>query len=506
MRDDGQGIADAATLLAFGRSEWDETTQTVEDAAGMGCYALAGGGATIRSRVEGGEGWEVTLDADHFTGKKSATVRRAENAPKPHGTEVSFGWARPARYQSDPVHRIVRYFPLPVTINGAAAEQTEYLGDAVATEIAAGARIGVMRTPNRVYKGADDRLCFHGRPVRASSLPRTPDRNAHSWEVRAEILDASRIPLVLPARNDVVESPGLRALEAAAQLAIWRAMRAAGATTDHRFWNEAFEAGIELAIPPAEAARWKPEAAEHEIETHYRAPGKPLRSAAGALVGPASDGPTDAMLARAAELNPELAERLISADNGLEGYPWYDALDRITRVQAIGIDANGNEQRLTDNEEDTRLPETIRAERIVLRLTVARGDGREARLDVESDVALHQPDDYWGGLDEVTVIVPTAPRLGVERLARMLLEAYFIASDDTSADSYETQKDAFIEDAEELATRTLINDIEAVRQRIRSVISDRVAWYVPSGKKLQIAVEPDGEGCRKIEIEISDAA
>ncbi len=40
VRDNGQGIADFATLLDLGKSGWDESMESVEDPAGVGVFCL----------------------------------------------------------------------------------------------------------------------------------------------------------------------------------------------------------------------------------------------------------------------------------------------------------------------------------------------------------------------------------------------------------------------------------------------------------------------------------
>ena len=46
-RDDGHGIADMDKLVTFGASAWDERTDLVENAAGMGVFSLASRGVTV---------------------------------------------------------------------------------------------------------------------------------------------------------------------------------------------------------------------------------------------------------------------------------------------------------------------------------------------------------------------------------------------------------------------------------------------------------------------------
>ena len=62
ISDNGHGIADPATLLSFGQSDWSVETARAEDPAGMGIFSLARRRTRIasRPRSRGGEeaaGW-----------------------------------------------------------------------------------------------------------------------------------------------------------------------------------------------------------------------------------------------------------------------------------------------------------------------------------------------------------------------------------------------------------------------------------------------------------------
>ena len=89
VTDDGRGIADPATVLAFGESQWSEATTQSEDPAGMGVYSFAQKGAEITSTPEKGPAWKAVLTPEHFTGEKPAEVIRIARGHTP-GTSISF--------------------------------------------------------------------------------------------------------------------------------------------------------------------------------------------------------------------------------------------------------------------------------------------------------------------------------------------------------------------------------------------------------------------------------
>ena len=89
VTDDGRGIADPATVLAFGESQWSEATTQSEDPAGMGAYSFAQKGAEITSTPEKGPAWKAVLTPEHVTGRENR--RGHQDRPRAHaGTSISF--------------------------------------------------------------------------------------------------------------------------------------------------------------------------------------------------------------------------------------------------------------------------------------------------------------------------------------------------------------------------------------------------------------------------------
>src|SRR3546814_2824023 len=64
-------------------------------------------------------------------------------------------------------------------------------------------------------------------------------------------------------------------------------------------------------------------------------------------------------------------------------------------------------------------------------------------------------------------------------LVDLLDGACFCASDDREADSWDTQHDRFLLDAQEMATRLLLGDEAALLERLRAVLAYRTQWFVP---------------------------
>ena len=89
VSDDGRGIGDPRTLLAFGRSGWPKDLHGAEHPAGMGIFSLARRSPRIRSRVAGRAAWSVQLGEDHFVGRAPAAVAADPHWARDHGTDVT---------------------------------------------------------------------------------------------------------------------------------------------------------------------------------------------------------------------------------------------------------------------------------------------------------------------------------------------------------------------------------------------------------------------------------
>ena len=133
VTDDGHGITHPHWLLEFGRSEWRGRTR-LEKAEGIGFFTLAGCAdkypvhVESRARVAGQPedvAWQMTLSRCGFDG--SAIVQaRPDNDPGLEKTGTRVTWHTDESIGAGTVAALVRYFPLPVEVNGEAADQVAY--------------------------------------------------------------------------------------------------------------------------------------------------------------------------------------------------------------------------------------------------------------------------------------------------------------------------------------------------------------------------------------------
>ena len=269
VTDDGSGVGDAAVLLSFGETGWDEATALNEDAAGMGLASLARRGCRVSSRqaVSRGvpaPGWRITLSPAHFLGEENAIPLPDNGAPYPNGTAISFKGNETLDAIEGALARAALHYPLPVTFNGRPKDRRAFLDGAVHVEPWRGIMFGAFKNGCRGYNDPD--LNFHGLtlPVR---LPHIVTLDRGTWTVRADVGTCPELELVLPARKEAVETPFLEEMREAARLAIFRAVTHADPAPRLAYedWKRARDAGIHLPVPPAELHPWLPGTADGRL-------------------------------------------------------------------------------------------------------------------------------------------------------------------------------------------------------------------------------------------------
>ena len=500
VTDDGAGIEDPAVLLSFGENGWSDDLVAREDAAGMGIVSLAHRGCRIASRPRtpnghAGHGWSVDLEPEHFTGQSDARVRPDDTAPHPSGTAVQFHAAETADAIYTAVANAARHYPRPVVLEGIPGtepitlERRAFLDGSVHAEGWNGLVFGVLR--DRWRGSFEPDLNFFGLtlPVR---LPTVETIHGGIWSVRADVRDCPGLELVLPARKEAVENTFVAGMRKAARLAIYRAM---AAEPDPRpafaDWTRAREAGIELAPPPQVLRPWRPAIADVD---DWREPPRPAPVGGDALIMACDPDPPEAQaLWRTAE-RAGIAGRLFEADRRLEGYGWYDALDRVTGIDTE-VTANGKAWSLDKFPVPGRTgaaaaPLPARPDAIRMALAVRTADGRTHALHLPTDLVF--AGEAWSWVGEALPLVTRNSALEPHRLAELLRLGFFSSSDDADADSHETQAVRFDEEALHIATRLLCNEDSALVLSIAETVRRELFWLVPPDRTVQIFItRPD---------------
>ena len=486
VTDDGAGIADPAVLLSFGENGWSEDLARREDAAGMGFLSLARRGCTVASRTRSGPGWRVDLTPAHFLGEEEAEVLPDADAPKPHGTAVRFRTEEAREVIRRTLENAARHYPLTVALNGEVLPRRNFLENAVHTESWRGLTFGVSTGRSR-YRDEPD-LNFHGLivPVR---LPTVHPVDGPAWSVRAEVENCPELELVLPARKEAVETPFLDEMREAARTAVYRAMAKTDPAPVAAFeeWKRARAAGVELPVPAPALRPWRPPIAD--INNWLAGPSpEPLPEDA-LLMDLSLEPPEAQALWRAAERGG-MAPRLFEADRRFEGYAWYDALSRITGVETR-IVGNGETRLLADYQtppdrsgppvEPLPRPDAIR-----MSLGVEFPDGTSETLALDADIAF--AGEAWAWLADTRPLVTADSAIEPAELTDVLREAFFSPSDESDADSWETQRARFEEEATHLAIGLLCSEEEALRRTIAEAVRRELSWLMPRDSEVTITV------------------
>ena len=515
VTDDGAGIVDPAVLLSFGENGWSEDLVRREDAAGMGMLSLARRGCTVSSRPratdgEPAPGWRVELLPAHFLGEAEAEVHTDDTAPWPHGTAVAFqaSGSENAVTIRRAIEHAARHYPLPVTFEdvpdtpagGEPLDRRAFLDGALHVERWRGLVFGAFKDRWNGFGLNDPDINFHGLTISAH-LPRVESVTGECWTVGADIVDCPDLEFVLPARKEPVETPFLEEMREAARLAIYRAM-AADPDPRPSFADRkrAHEADIDISPPPPELLPWRPGLADVD---DWREP--PRRQPVGPdalLVACDSEPPEDQALWRAAERNG-IAGRLFEPDRRLEGYAWYDAIERVSAIhievtvdgRTCALDAyapsGGVHRRL---EPVQQRPEAIR-----IGLAVTPREGPRRIVDLDADLAF--AGDAWSWAADALPLVTPDSDLEPWQLAQLMRAAFFSASDDADADSWETQRNAFETEALHAATKLLVSDDQARITTIADAVTRDLFWLIPHDRGAEISVRD-----RKVTVTLGEPA
>ncbi|MDE0048794.1 MAG: hypothetical protein OXO52_03345 [Rhodospirillales bacterium] len=497
VTDDGFGIADPAVLLSFGESGWDAATARREDPAGMGVYALSKRGCVISSRpatagIAPMPGWRVQLTPECFLGKQEAGIVACEDAPLPSGTAITFLADQSGEGIRAAFAAAARHCPLAVTVNGEAVARKAFLDGAVHVERWRGLSFGVF--DSRFHGFNEPNLNFHGLSL-SVFLPTVDTIDGGTWSVLGDVDACPELELVLPARREAVQTPFLDEMRKAARIAIYRAMRRADRTPAlaHNHFTAAREAGIDMPIAPAVLRPWRPGIADIDDWRDTPSP-EPVRP--GTLVMAVDAEIQDQQCFWRAAERDGIAGRLFEADRRLEGYGWYDAL---ARVEGVRIDVTGagvthpldalraGEEPSADAATAPGLPDTLaRPDAIHMHLNIVHRDGPPETIAVPADVAFIGEEGTW--VEDAHPLVTRDSDLQPSGLCQLLQAAYFSASDDPDADSHETQRRRFREDATHLAIRLLASEEEARRHTIAEAVWREILWVMPRDREVSIRV------------------
>lgn len=497
VQDNGHGIADPSVLLFFGQSAWDEDLVRRERAAGMGLACLARRGCSVSSRARvpsspHDAGWRMSLEPNHFLGKTAATVVSDEAAPSPFGTCVTFHATESSNALRGAVAAASRYAPLRVSFNGTELTRRDFLQAALHRENWNGVTLGVIKSGQPLYNKPD--LNFHGLTLNVR-LPRVKSLDGELWTARADVVDCQEIELVLPTRKEAVQNAFLQELREESRLAIYRAL--APVDPPPRFAYEdrvrAANAGIDLPAPPVALRRWRPRTAD---VNEWRRDTELVPVGPDSIIVEYDADPPDTQTFYRTARRAKLAQILFEADRRLAGYAWYDKLPRLTDVNThIEIDGVAYTERELRRKfraaryGDDAFGPRDRATRIVTTVSVARPDGTQDTNRYMADIALL--DKEFDVLSDPPPVIIAGSDISAHELAQLLRRAYFCPSDDSEADSYESQSNQFDDAALHVALKHVASAEEAIRTAIAQVVRREIQQLLPWDRHADITISGD---------------
>ena len=489
IQDNGSGVKDPQALLGFGHSDWNSDISSQEDPAGMGIYSLSRRqNVSIASHcAESGAAWQVDLEEDHFVGARPADVIRLDAAQTPAGTRVSFASGQDARRA---IREAVRYYPLPVTVNGEPMDQEDFLAKMQYVEEWEGLRIGV--NSGRDYRHSHA-VNFHGLTIMGGKVTETVRSKGNIWHASIDVIDCPQLELTLPARQEVVDSPFNREVKTACRRAIYRAMLASGehVQVSRRVFEEANSMGIALPEAKPLLYRWQPETADSSATpqgSNRQEDPLDVSSPQGfSLMAADLDPPAGHSLQRGISLTqPQWT--LLEPDRDYAGYQWYDQLSLVTEINTAATTTGGASAEIPMRSTEVK---TVgdRVDSITIRLNVTdRQPAAQRDLEVETDVAFWTEE--YGPMDDADVILTEDTNLTVEELSQMLMDAFFRSSDDKDADSFETQQDYAETESLSMARRYLQSKTEALRQILTTQAHRHLRYEIPDGWTAVITIQP----------------
>lgn len=479
IADDGAGIDNPEVLLTLGESEWESSTVSSEDPAGMGFFSLAGRGGQISSRD-----WSVELLPEHFNGQVSASV---VSSPSRRGTAITVPVeAREETHLEKLVTKVVEYYPLPVEFNGTELPRENFLGCAVYVESWRGLNLGVFSSSTR----HDSRINFYGITL-TEELPVVAQVSFGSpaWTICINVVNCPQLKLVLPARQEVVQNAFLEEVRQEGLAVIYRYIATQeGHRLPYHRWREAQELGIDLPEPLAQLYPYQPSLCDSYRDSFSLELAEVPESAL-LISFEAFEVYREQVFWRA--YSQSMTYLALKPQSEFAGYSWYENIPVLSDYRVV-FTVDGEE--LTQEEFERRYNDELFIEvgRIVLYAKVEKLDG-VVEFVLPTDIYFLGEQWSWLSVEDIPIVLTHGATISPEDLAELLEECFFLPNDDYDADSYETQLAQFQEEATKRALSLLVSEKEAVKTQINTILErEMVRWHVPENWRVEVAISRDG--------------
>ena len=120
-------------------------------------------------------------------------------------------------------------------------------------------------------------------------------------------------------------------------------------------------------------------------------------------------------------------------------------------------------------------------------LRIVAADGTVMTETLPADILF--AGEPWCYVHDIDPIAAAGAAIQPHQLAALMRYAYFSPSDDCDADSAETQRNRFDEDAMHAAIRLLASEDEARRHTIAEAVRREISWIVPRNRRVSIVYD-----------------
>ncbi len=470
--DDGPGLTDPKHLFMLGQSAWADQVTSVEDAAGMGFFALAGRHVRITvQQKDTNQSWVIEASPDSFNG--AAPISCSEGPAGHKGMTILIS-AKQGENFVPAANYAARYLPLDVSVDGPLAERSDFLAEADFIEDWNGIRIGIYRVPHNRFRN-DMNVNFHGVTLYAK-LPSISQQFHRSYYARLDVIHCTSLKLVLPARKEVVEDTFFDELRAKIRTVFFQRILAAGShSLSFEAFSEAATLGVDLAPAVMMLRPFSPTHADTDCDQQL-----PLQMITSDDILFDSDGGAieEQNLAYALS-NQRAPSTLFEPNSAFKGYAWYDQLACLSVKHYVFIGDDHAEIILPEKQYET--------------------DGRPTQLEIHCEIGSNEGVENWQcttdwlifgedyvTLDEVDIAVTKCSKTTSADLVDFLENALFCPSDDAEAGSYDQQRDWFRDETEDRIITLLQTSAEADINAVIRIVERELYWL--SGKSDSVTI------------------
>lgn len=492
FQDDGIGFFSNGVEIILGGSGWEESIQKSEYPAGMGIFSLANRGCHMDANHK-----HIELEQDHFTGSKPVKITESNYA---QGTMIAFPLLdTDLRFTS--IETIIiestQYYPIPVSFQGHILPLRSFLENAVHVEEWKGLEIGVCE-----YRG--HKINFYGLTI-CTKLPTLvgcfDGSSIINLYISINVKNCPHLRLTLPSRKEVVHNEFFDQLNDQCLEVMYRYLQQLG-THYLNFADYSDALQKEIMLPPAKAQllSFEPQIADTEHFASYNLltlEGQKQYWLVELRETPAIEQAFFRAFKRA---HPGII--LLTFNENMVGYDWYDALPKITEA-TITVNYGDTKYPLSE------IPSDIVEQRptsIAMTLVVDNLKDKPQIDTIPLDVALWDCEGgmYYDDLSSFEIFIPKSSTISVDAIVTLMIDSFFVYCDDGDADSYDTQREYFRTEAE-FQIMNIVNKAKAIESRIENYVSQHISWLVSSGKKCTITIDKTNMSTpANISVNISD--